>query len=96
MATMMAEAMVSLGFGERSIRELDSVKVPGFLKVETLARWTYEFLRCVMTASGRRDNVVHDWLNPILSGSREELKRMSMATVPSAFTTLDAKLATAV
>lgn len=33
MATMMAEAMNSAGFGEKSVREVDSVKVPGF------ARW---------------------------------------------------------
>lgn len=36
-ATFMAEAMKSVGLGERSVRELESVKVPGFTQVEKFA-----------------------------------------------------------
>lgn len=92
---MPAEAMKSVGFGEGPIREPDSVKVPVFPKVEKFAESKYEFLRNVMPASGRRDNAVHEWLSPILSRSREERRRMDIHKVPSAFTTLGAKFATA-
>lgn len=42
MATMLAEAMKSAGFGEKLIRELDSVKAPGFPKLERFAEWENE------------------------------------------------------
>lgn len=95
MATIVAESMKSAGFGEKSIRELDSVKVLGFPNVEKFAEWKFDVLRHVMTASGRRDNAAHDWLSPIVSGTREELNNMDLHKVPSALATLDAKLATA-
>lgn len=74
MTIMVVEAMNSVGVGGKPACGLGAVTIPGFPTVRNLAEWSCEFLLGVTTASGRRDNAVHDWLNPILHGTRSELK----------------------
>lgn len=80
-ATVFAGAMKSYGFGKESVREFDPVKIPGCPAVENFAERKYEFLRNTTTASARREHAVHEWLNPILNGAREELRGMALFVV---------------